>query len=78
MLDGGLVSITPDLKEQRTDLRLFVVRKHGRSGTRYRHGRGGWGVPENAVEVGERLFIFALLFVDDAKVEKNLICLVEI
>lgn len=41
-------------------------------------GKGTGGVPENAVETRERLFVFALLFVDDAKAEKNLICLVEI
>lgn len=35
-------------------------------------------VSKDAVEAGEGLVVFALLFVDDAKTEKNLVCLVEI
>jgi len=38
-------------------------------------GERTWGVAEDAVEAAERLFILVLLFVDDAKMEESLICL---
>lgn len=43
-----------------------------------RMSEGAGRISENTVEAGEGLFVFALLFVDDAKAEKDLICLVEV
>jgi hypothetical protein len=68
---------TPDLIEQRTYIFLLFVNMADLEPD-IGMGEGTGRVPENAVEAGERLFVFALLFVDYAKAEKNLICLVEI
>ena len=41
-------------------------------------GERTWGVAEDAVEAAEGLFVLALLFVDDAKTEEDLVCFVKI
>lgn len=41
-------------------------------------GEGTGRISEDAIKAGKGLFVFALLFVDDAKAEKNFIRLVEI
>jgi len=41
-------------------------------------GEGTWWVAEDAVEAAEGLFVLALLFVDDAETEEDLVCLVKV
>jgi hypothetical protein len=41
-------------------------------------GERAGGVPENAVETAEGVFVLSLLLVNDAKPEKDFICFIKI
>ena len=41
-------------------------------------GERTWGIAEDAVEATQRLVVLALLFVDDAQTEEDLVCLVKV
>jgi len=69
--------IGSDLKKQRTYVFLLFVNVTDLEPD-IGVGEGTGWISENTVKTGKRLFVFALLFVDDTKTEKNLICLVEI